>query len=259
MRYRRSGFTLIELLVVIAIIAILAAILLPVFAQAREMARGASCKSNLKQIGAAIAMYAQDYDETLPPVQTCGSRMLETGQLSVQQPAAPCGWLHWWSHLVHPYVKNDGVFNCPSAVPSPVVRYTGNHPPPRNPNPVPTDLSYGLNFDAPSWVWGFGCTANCGVPLSPRIPPAWPAFTGQSLAAIEDVAGTIHVADAFIYWIVPTTAKPYTTSNWFPDWVPSDRHNGTVNVLYVDGHVKGSKWQVIAGNKTHRPWTTAAD
>ena len=60
------GFTLIELLVVIAIIAILAAILFPVFAQAREKARGAACLSNVKQLGLALQMYAQDYDETLP-------------------------------------------------------------------------------------------------------------------------------------------------------------------------------------------------
>src|SRR6266536_4639298 len=63
---RRSGFTLIELLVVIAIIAILAALLFPVFARAREQARKTTCLSNLKQIGAGMLMYAQDYDETLP-------------------------------------------------------------------------------------------------------------------------------------------------------------------------------------------------
>ena len=66
-RDRQSGFTLIELLVVIAIIAILAAILFPVFAQARENARKSNCQSNLKQIGTGILMYAQDYDEVSPP------------------------------------------------------------------------------------------------------------------------------------------------------------------------------------------------
>jgi len=65
-RITRRGFTLVELLVVIAIIAILAAILFPVFARAREAARSASCRSNLKQIGLAINMYRQDYDETMP-------------------------------------------------------------------------------------------------------------------------------------------------------------------------------------------------
>src|ERR1700738_147445 len=66
---RRTGFTLIELLVVIAIIAILAAILFPVFAQARERARMTSCLSNMRQMGLALDMYAQSYDEMMPPYQ----------------------------------------------------------------------------------------------------------------------------------------------------------------------------------------------
>ena len=69
---KRNGFTLIELLVVIAIIAILAAILFPVFAQAREKARQASCMSNLKQVGTAVYMYNQDYDELMPRFRTAG-------------------------------------------------------------------------------------------------------------------------------------------------------------------------------------------
>src|SRR5437762_13404286 len=106
-RFRKSGFTLIELLVVIAIIAILAAILFPVFAKARETARSASCKSNLNQIGKGWMMYVQDYDEKTP--------------------------LNWWSATpcapdqgsdrgaqpimfarIQPYVKNRRVMICPS-------------------------------------------------------------------------------------------------------------------------------------------------
>lgn len=87
---KRSGFTLIELLVVIAIIAILAAILFPVFAQARAKARQATCVSNMKQLGIAILMYTQDYDETLPPSNYS---------------AAPLAGNVGWYYLVDPYVK----------------------------------------------------------------------------------------------------------------------------------------------------------
>jgi prepilin-type N-terminal cleavage/methylation domain-containing protein/prepilin-type processing-associated H-X9-DG protein len=103
---RRPGFTLIELLVVIAIIAILAAILFPVFAQAREKARQASCLNNLKQIGTALMMYAQDHDETFPPAYyyrnpLAGSNLDGTG-------------IEQWSGFCQPYVKNFKVFVCPS-------------------------------------------------------------------------------------------------------------------------------------------------
>ena len=94
---RREGFTLIELLVVIAIIAILAAILFPVFARARENARKSTCQSNLKQIGTAFAMYRQDYDQQGMP--------RDIG-------VAPS--LVGWTTLVDPYIKNTGVFKCPS-------------------------------------------------------------------------------------------------------------------------------------------------
>lgn len=95
----RKGFTLIELLVVIAIIAILAAILFPVFSRARENARRASCISNLKQIGLGIMMYTQDYDEQLPYDDYSWGG---TGKLH-------------WDEEIFPYVKNVQLFTCPSA------------------------------------------------------------------------------------------------------------------------------------------------
>ncbi|HHX38400.1 MAG TPA: DUF1559 domain-containing protein [Armatimonadetes bacterium] len=97
LRRRIPGFTLIELLVVIAIIAILAAILFPVFARARENARKSTCQSNLKQIGMAVQMYAQDYDEIYPGI-------------SMATATSQC----WTNDLLDPYIKNAKVWVCPS-------------------------------------------------------------------------------------------------------------------------------------------------
>src|SRR5438876_3304782 len=96
-RHHSPAFTLIELLVVIAIIAILAAMLFPVFAQAREKARQASCMSNLRQIGTASLMYAQDYDE-----QMIGTELGQDPE-------------YFWGEMLDPYVKNRQVLSCPSA------------------------------------------------------------------------------------------------------------------------------------------------
>jgi len=93
----RRGFTLIELLVVIAIIAILAAILFPVFAKAREKARQTSCLSNLKQLGLGFMQYEQDYDEQFPTSNVAGQHALGQG----------------WGGEIYPYIKSTGVYKCP--------------------------------------------------------------------------------------------------------------------------------------------------
>jgi prepilin-type N-terminal cleavage/methylation domain-containing protein/prepilin-type processing-associated H-X9-DG protein len=103
MKVQRSGFTLIELLVVIAIIAILAAILFPVFAQAREKARQVTCTSNLKQIGTSLVMYVQDYDGWYPQVQPAGCCA------SKDQISHDAIW-----EQMEPYHKSKGVWRCPS-------------------------------------------------------------------------------------------------------------------------------------------------
>ena len=101
---KRTAFTLIELLVVIAIIAILAAILFPVFAQAREQARMSTCLSNFKQIGLGVMMYVQDWDETYP-----------TSRLYHLPGGSDCGQkIITWKTETAPYVKNIGVYKCPS-------------------------------------------------------------------------------------------------------------------------------------------------
>lgn len=108
-RRLRHGFTLIELLVVIAIIAILAAILFPVFAQAREKARAASCLSNTKQISLAFAMYNQDYDEGF--MATVTEREAPAGTPDTADARAPFSY----QILLQPYIKNRQIFRCPSA------------------------------------------------------------------------------------------------------------------------------------------------
>ena len=134
----RSGFTLIELLVVIAIVAILAAILFPVFAQAREKARGASCLSKVRQIGLAIAMYRQDYDQVNPHHRLCPDRGSDPTCLTASPTVSTGPNETWWAPfdnsvapeppdpsavqyntpvkagMLQPYFKNLQIFKCPS-------------------------------------------------------------------------------------------------------------------------------------------------
>jgi prepilin-type N-terminal cleavage/methylation domain-containing protein/prepilin-type processing-associated H-X9-DG protein len=124
---KRSGFTLIELLVVIAIIAILAAILFPVFAKAREKARQSSCLSNIKQLGLAMLSYVADYDQTYPPMM---SMSLTNGHFYISN-GLTGGFFQGWEDTTYPYCKSWQLHMCPSAYDtsggSPPHSYTYNY------------------------------------------------------------------------------------------------------------------------------------
>jgi len=163
-RKNLSAFTLIELLVVIAIIAILAAILFPVFAQARDKARAASCLSNTKQMGLGITMYAQDYDETYPQAYWYANDL--NGANGYNQ----------WSGLIQPYVKNVGIFVCPS-----------------DPNKGLRPTNPGLDNQAPRISY----VANAAV--LPRKRRSIDPANVASVAAVDFPADTIVVAEMTNY------------------------------------------------------------
>jgi len=221
LRHERRGFTLIELLVVIAIIAILAAILFPVFARARENARKSSCASNLKQIGIAWQMYAQDYDETIMRV-------------SSQDDGGPLRY--WWGRmdgatlvqedgLLFPYTRSTQIQACPS---------------------FDKTLTSSVGFT------GYGYN-NAYLSPSEYLPPTW-AETPKpvKLSAVNSPSETVTFADASrINFTDKTTLEASTFLAPPADAVPGDfsgnypnfqgRHNDMGNVLWADGHVKAVK------------------
>lgn len=238
----RKGFTLIELLVVVAIIGILAAILFPVFARARENARRASCMSNLRQLGLAMIQYSQDFDEKLTPESNAGA--------NITLPTGNTAWTALWFHMLYPYMKNIQIMNCPSES-KPVWTdgtYTGNVP-------------YGYNYLGASnanWCGAEGC----GVNLGPTNK------AGASLASIEDTSGTIMITDSKYYLVAVDGYRRQINadgSGGCPDSVrrcAAARHLGTIGTLFVDGHVKAMQWQTILGTlnqPVQRYWTTTAD
>ncbi len=252
---KRNAFTLIELLVVIAIIAILAAILFPVFAQAREKARQATCLSHEKQIGLGIHMYAQDYDETLPPSRFRWDYTVPPGYTSRNHTP--------WSVIVMPYIKNVGVFGCPS-------------------NP------YKSTKDATNWPW---CTTAKVNPDGTKVDtdqrtlvsngghegytPGAPGTAsgvmsvnwGASLAALERPAGIALMIERYEgrtvcealgvhfmggdFVVMPSVAGFDVAVLYEPAWWNYDPnvntekyyHMGGMNLVFADGHAKWTRYK----------------
>ena len=204
---RYYAFTLIELLVVIAIIAILAAILFPVFARARENARRSSCQSNLKQIGLGMLQYTQDYDEMTVPIN-----------------APVSGGFLTWIDLVQPYMKSIQVFNCPSdSVGLPYI----------------TGTKTAASHDLGSY------TANYYYYINPT--PATPMGVNQSTISSPTLIVWVAdgLAKQSWSWQFIGGASLVTTDGVRtfagPQGIISERHLDTTNLLYCDGHVKARK------------------
>lgn len=238
---RRNGFTLIELLVVIAIIAILAAILFPVFAQAREKARAISCVSNVKNLGLAVMQYEQDYDETCP------------------NGLNPYGGGQGWAGQIYVYVKSTGVYKCPDdptvgqissyAYNANVTKPAAN---PAAPNAAATAMTI-AEYNAPSKTVLLAEVTNSIAYNVSTEDPATASTNGGSAAGVGiggawDPGG--YNSNAGIAGGTPTTLKWATgylrnsltsgadTSGIGDFTGPTGRHQNGSNFLMADGHAK---------------------
>ncbi|MCW3097428.1 MAG: hypothetical protein JWL77_3046 [Chthonomonadaceae bacterium] len=234
---RKHAFTLIELLVVIAIIAILAAILFPVFAQAREKARQTTCLSNEKQLGIAILAYTQDYDETYPVANYPAPPSAEAGFDANSR-------LHWYS-LVEPYIRGGYTRALASATGAAAGKKLSIYVCATYDKP---SRAFGLN---PSWSYLINSNLappRAQNPATPDIPPAWANQPPSSLASVDAAAQVVLVAegaggrvytpgnDTGVYPYYPAFGVGKDTSLTYI--YARNRHNGGSNVLLTDGHAK---------------------
>ncbi len=244
---RRNAFTLIELLVVIAIIAILAAILFPVFARARENARRTSCLSNMKQIGLGMQQYQQDYDERVVPYRNGTRNPFADASPNVESQADNNTFMN---QLLEPYIKSTQIWVCPS-----------------NPSGWVNIDNTGLPQDANYRSYG-------GQNSYSVNNYAMKSVSGPSIASFPEVATTIAVVDGMYYNTLPKnpcqlagdTFNP-TTGSYLNYWKnmgnsytfqnPTDaeaearikaRHMETLNTLYLDGHAKSINWTKIVND-----------
>ena len=255
----KAGFTLIELLVVIAIIAILAAILFPVFAQAREKARQTACLSNCKQIGMGLMMYTQDYDDCLPN-QYYSTQLYRDQNFAADATKYGAEWWGTPAWLLEPYIKNSQVWLCPSKGGRSLPGVASTDP------KISGFLNFGFNFIGylKDVCVSSNCTASAPpdagrtvtVGLSDLDSPA------QTVAVVETNGGTATGTkegawlDGFSLgrmYPIRTASGPAADDNRnYRLQVQTGKHSGNINVVYGDGHVKSSrpsalKWGAFFG------------
>jgi len=216
---KSKAFTLIELLVVIAIIAILAAILFPVFSQAKEAAKKTSCLSNDKQQGLALYMYLNDFDDNLPMANYPNNPGNVASAFSYRASKTEYVALNW-ADLIQPYSKNYQIFKCPDDVSGPLM--ISGAPVPGYP------LSYALNMYIYLGLAGFpGFLGTIGAPMDTIIDPSSKLFIVESNSSISQEV------------VTPASTKR----------VGLNRHTGGANYVYCDTHahyhIMPGSWPLI--------------
>ena len=230
-----SAFTLIELLVVIAIIAILAAILFPVFAQAREKGRQAACLSNFKQIGLGIMQYSQDYDESLPYVNF---EYNAAGNYAAGNPVTNAKWID----VIYPYVKSEALYNCPSDVVNPAYKYLKNGR---------TGANFGSYGFSQAYYSGVVAQGPSGKTLADMKVPSTTVLIGEPYQQ-GGSADFYSANETLPFSLVPNVSPRRLTCTWSggqPAVGLIERHQGMTNIAWGDGHAKSIKIDELI--KTH--------
>ena len=242
-----QGFTLIELLVVIAVIAILAAILFPVFAKVREKARQTTCLSNIKQLSLANVQYAQDYDETYVRVKQLGPTAAGNPQSLEAPQDEPPGFATYliWSGMLEPYTKSTGILACPTAGYSIVSPGPDGLPFDGIKDTLPNDsqLSIGLN-SALDPLGSIACLETLGgAPGNPGACSAQPTdsafpYPSQSAIFADSVPNnpntySTNPNNPFPLGFIVNAAFPIDVSGGL-----TDRHSSGTNIGFLDGHAK---------------------
>jgi len=220
---KRKGFTLIELLVVIAIIAILAAILFPVFAQARESARQTQCTNNQKQIATSVLMYVQDYDETFPMSAYFGTN--PQGQRALVAVY----------DVLAPYIKNVDIFVCPSYRPG--IDWPQRVQAAGSPFPALATFRY------VGYIPNLGLFAENFCPIVNKRTPV------TKIAAVESPVNTIMLFDGYL--------KDRAALEYY-NFLAFARHKEGVVINFVDGHAKWYRWNGIKNIAPREQFPTPA-